>query len=115
MMHWNFIALLFSHFFLMAICKKKGKSANPELKYISCSICESGIEDIYERVAVLRKTAPYGKLDEIKVDEALDNICETSKKEGEWIRRVRIIEKEKKGKRYMSLEAPGGSSSLNVA
>lgn len=81
-----------------------------DIPYIACGVCERAVREVYNIAAEERAAAAYNKLEEIKVVEAIESVCEPDNKNGEWIRKLDIVETKKDGKTFLSLEAPGGSA-----
>jgi hypothetical protein len=90
--------------------KKEPDPVLTDLPYIACEVCESVAEELHETIADLREKAPYKKLEEIQVIEAIDAVCATT---NQWIREIDIIETDYKGKRILSIDKPGGVAKCN--
>lgn len=48
------------------------------------------------------------KIEELKIIEILDSLCDPAKDNGEWLRRLDIVESKQGKKRFLSLDEPGG-------
>lgn len=55
-----------------------------------------------------RESAPYKKIDELKINDIIDGICNADGKQGVWIRKLDVVETSIDGKNYLSLSEPGG-------
>lgn len=102
---------------LLAHAKKDDKKPpnKKDLPYIACEVCRLTIENAYEQSSTEHKAieGKKMKLDEEKISDILDNVCQGSKAEGEWLRKYDIVEKraDKEGKKTSLLlteqETPG--------
>ena len=88
--------------------KKIPEVLRDDLPHIGCSVCNAVVEATYNIIADRREKAPYKKLDELKIVEVLDTVCNPQGPEGKWIRMVDIVEVKQGGRRYLELETPGG-------
>lgn len=50
------------------------------------------------------------KIEELKIIEFLESLCDPTKDGGEWLKRLDIVESKKGKKRYLSLDEPGGQN-----
>ena len=48
------------------------------------------------------------KIEELKIIEILDSLCDPAKDNGEWLRSLDIVESKQGKKRFLSLDEPGG-------
>lgn len=92
--------------------KKKTYSADKnDFPYIACDVCRRSVDELTTKIADLRAKAPYQKLEELEINEALDKHCDPENEDyGMWIRKLDIITKERSGTSYVELTKPGGVS-----
>ena len=81
-----------------------------DLAHIGCDVCLKATEQIYSASEVARSKAPYRKLNEMTIFEIIDKVCTPDESGGLWMRAYDIVERKQNGRRYLSLEAPGGMS-----
>lgn len=94
-----------------AAAKKPKTAQRGDLPGIACDTCTMAMEALFGEVKQLRADAPYNKLEELSIQNAIESICKSDDATGEWIRHVDIVTKEKNdGKSYARLEVPGGIS-----
>lgn len=91
----------------LAVCK------DSDVSYIGCEVCQKAAEAAHGQVATAREKAPYRKISEEDIDRILTNICNPEEDEGEWIKRLDIVEKREGKGRVLVLEAPGGIQKCN--
>jgi hypothetical protein len=80
---------------------------------ITCDVCNYLMDGLYHEANLQRKSAPYQKLDEGSVQDLVSTICNSNKKEGEWMRRLDIVHKKTDGGVILELVQPGGISKCN--
>ena len=81
-----------------------------DLAHIGCDVCLEAMSEIYHAAEVAKSKAPYKKLTEMAIFEIIDKICAPDGAGGLWIRTLDITERREGGRRYLSLEKPGGMS-----
>lgn len=81
-----------------------------DLPHIGCDVCMKAVDEIYRITTEARKKAPYNKLDEIVIVETIENVCKADTPSGHWIKINDIVEEKENGRRYLSLEEPGGEA-----
>ena len=68
--------------------------------------------ELIELVEEERNSKPSNKnknkIEELKIIEFLESLCDPGKDNGEWLRRQDIVESKQGKKRYLSLDEPGG-------
>lgn len=52
------------------------------------------------------------KIEELKIIEFLESLCDPTKESGEWLKRLDIVETKNGKKRFLSLDEPGGQTLL---
>jgi hypothetical protein len=81
-----------------------------DLAHIGCDVCLQAMSEIYYAAEVAKSKAPYKKLNEMAIFDIIDKICAPDSAGGLWIRTLDITEHKEGGRRYLSLEKPGGMS-----
>lgn len=81
-----------------------------DLAHIGCDVCLEAMAQIYYAAEVAKSKAPYKKLNEMAIFDIIDKICAPDSSGGLWIRTLDITEHKEGGRRYLSLEKPGGMS-----
>lgn len=80
-------ASLFLSWAIVAHAKKeKARPIDSDLPLIACDVCLNVIKELFVITEDLRKQAGKKKLEEIKIAEAVDNVCQNDQSEGTWIR-----------------------------
>lgn len=81
-------------------------------KLILCEVCNNMIDSLSSQISNKRETAPYNKINEETIQDLIHNICSSGTKEGEWIRKIDIIQKNSKTQKgqHLELQKPGGIS-----
>lgn len=88
-----------------------GKIVKEDLPYIACDVCANIIEEVVDLVDVERDLLLKGqKLEEIKILDILEEICNTKDEKGRWIRTKNIVSLSDDKGTYLELEEPGGYS-----
>lgn len=115
----SIIFILFSVLVLVNVvdAKAKVKATHPaavitdDLPYIKCEVCERVVVELVTNVKKMRESLPKTKkLEEYRISEIFDNVCNPSNATyGMWIRKIDIT---KRGK-YLHLDEPGGVSKCN--
>lgn len=77
---------------------------------ISCDVCNYLMDGLYAEASIQRKSAPYQKLDEESIQDLVSAICQSNKKEGEWMRKLDIVQKKTDNGIVLELVQPGGIS-----
>lgn len=105
--------------------KPKPSVQKEDLPYIQCEVCERTAKAIYDQISAKRDALPSpsstkptsGKkkknvgpqLQEEAIVDVLENICDASKTEGQWIRHLDIVERKGQDNyKYLFLDEPGG-------
>ena len=106
----SLLSLISLTFIYTSIAKKKAEPQpiREEIAHIGCSVCNLAMEEVFVAVSEKRNSAPYRKISEDMISDILDNICQSTKDEGKWIRMYDIVEFKDNNRRYLNLEAPGG-------
>jgi hypothetical protein len=93
-MIYNFFISFFVIFFVRFTeggKKAKAKVLKDDLPFISCDVCKRTIFQLNNQTRNLRESAAYKKLDEIKISELIDNICNPEDESGHWIRKIDVV------------------------
>jgi hypothetical protein len=105
---YSLIALAFN--IVGVVAKINPKDVEKDIPYISCQVCKKAVDNLYTSVQTARNEAPYKKLDEGKIQEIIEVICDPDNKGGEWLRKFDIVQQKKKDGTFLVLEEPGGVS-----
>ena len=96
--------------FLVACCyfafgknSQTPKLMKEDLPYIACGVCNRTAESIFN---VLFTNEKRIRINEARIEEVLENVCQPEAEIGKWIRHLDIVEKQK----FLQLESPGGIS-----
>ena len=89
----SILALIFISMFTIS---EGGKKAKPkvlkdDLQYVACDVCKRTVSQLHNQSSHLREAAAYKKLDEIRISELMDNICNPEVESGYWIRKIDIV------------------------
>mmetsp|Transcript_14798 Transcript_14798/g.22289 ORF Transcript_14798/g.22289 Transcript_14798/m.22289 type:complete len:267 (+) Transcript_14798:73-873(+) len=101
-------------FFAVSAKKPTKKPSNKDGPHIACDVCNNAVDNLFEAVKDARSKAPYQKLDEGEIQDIIDSICKNDDPNGEWIRRLDIVEKLKEKGTFLELDEPGGVSKCGV-
>ncbi|CAM9176962.1 unnamed protein product [Scytosiphon promiscuus] len=86
--------------------KPRSSPSKGDLPAIKCATCEGLVEFVYDRVAVMREEAPFGKVHEDDISTLLEGCCDPDTVDGRWITQYDIVEEGG----YLELQKPGGLS-----
>jgi hypothetical protein len=101
-----FIGILASFF---ASCESK-IDQKVDSGLISCDVCNYLVDALFHQANLQRQSAPYQKLDEGSVQDLIGTVCNSNKKEGEWMRKLDIVQKKTDKGVVLELVQPGGIS-----
>ena len=92
-MHGLLLIIVLSLLFLLPTDAKKAspKVIKEELPYIGCEVCNRVIGELHKYTAKHIADAGKKKLEEIKISETMDNICNPEDEIGYWIRHLDIV------------------------
>lgn len=85
-----------------------------DLPYIKCQVCEKTVSELYDQLETERAKHSKRKIDELKILDAIDGLCNPKKPNGKWLEKQDVKQiTDEKGDSYLVVQEQEGISKCN--